>query len=235
MPPAVFVAAAAGDVAGGGMAFFVPGAARVGDVLIAIGATHDNSTVTALIPAESDFEILANLELVPPATGRGQVWVGRHVITGSESGELALAMTSSPAKLAAVSLLYRNLNRVAPIVAGQTSNVVASTNFVCPSLALAAYSDLYLGISFVEAAVAVTQPAGALERFDGAGFGGCQLEVFELLLETPGATGTKIATTAGAQSGIAAAIALAAGAVLGFDKGISFDPPGAIGLPKDGI
>lgn len=131
-------------------------------------------------------------------------------------------------------LVFRGLNPGAPLGSSSSIDVAASTNFACPSRVLAAYSDLYLGIAVAKAAVAVTAPAGTTSRAAAAA-SGHGVNVFSFLLEAPGATGTKTATTAGAQSGIAASLALPADALVGFGKSFTFDPSGAPGLPLKGI
>jgi hypothetical protein len=110
-----------------------------------------------------------------------------------------------------------------------------ASNFVCPARELAAYSDLYIGLVLVTtAATAVTPPAGCLERHEEQA-GGRTLEVFDLLAEATGTTGTKVATVAAAQDGLTASIALAAAPVIGFGKSFTFEPIGAIGLPDEGV
>jgi hypothetical protein len=233
VPPVGFIASSPAAAVGNEFAFATPAAANQGDVLIAIIATTDNSTVLSV--TSTDFETLAHLEIAPPASGRGQIWVLRHVVVDGDVAQLVATASATPTKGAGVMLLFRGLDPFAALVAGDTSNVVGATNFACPSGVLAAYSDMYLGIAFVEASVDVTPPAGTTELADVAGvFGACELEVFQLLAEAVGATGTKTATTAAAQSGMAAAALLAAQAVQ-VAPSITPDIPGAIGFVTVGV
>lgn len=233
MPPIGFIAGAAATAAGGAFTFAVPSSASPGDVLIAIVATTDTSTALSL--TTSDFDVLAHLEKNPPATGRGQVWILRHVVIDGDVAQLVATPSIAPTNGAAAILLFRGIDPGAELVAGDTSNVVGSKNFVCPSEVLASYSDAYLGIAFAEAAVAITPPAGAAELADVAGvFGACELEVFMVLPEAVGVCGTKTATTGANQSGIAAAALVAAQPVL-VAPSITPDIPGAIGFVTVGV
>jgi hypothetical protein len=118
--------------------------------------------------------------------------------------------------------------------------VNASTAFACPSLTLTTYSDLYLGIAWVNGAtVAVTAPASTTKRLDAAqsetpiGASG-ELAIFELLAEAVGSTGTQTAHTVAPRIGIAAAVALKALPPL-LAPAITPDIPGAIGFVTVGV
>lgn len=134
-------------------------------------------------------------------------------------------------------LVIRGANPSSPIVASGVANVAASANFVCPSLALVSYSDLYIGIVGAQDDRTFTPPAGTTELFDvpDSGVPNHGIAAFAYLKESTGASGTKTAVASGAATGWAGALLLAADAIVGFGKSFSFDPIGAIGLPRRGI
>lgn len=226
MPPAVPIAQVIG-VAGAPTTirtFATPAARKAGDTYLAIVATGGAQTLD--VANSSGWEQLAALQ-----TANGTVIVARRIAADTDGPSLQIQVSAVPTFVRSVLLVYRALDPDAVIVGATASAITASVNFVCPTQALARYSDLYLGIVAVSSAtVAVTPPAGTTERYDATG----GLEVFELLAEAAGLTGTKTATTAVAQTGIAASIALATyppASGLSF----TFDPIGAIGLPTVGV
>lgn len=229
MPPAVFVDKAVGvDTAGDLITFTLPATVRAGDVLLALVAgdpTQTGPTADSLL----EWSLLTTL-----AVGPAIVYVLRRTATDDEGVSTAIAFNG--AWLMGVLMDYRGVDAAAAAIGSAIANIAASTNFACPSETLARYSDLYLGIAVVtSAATGVTPPAGTIERHEQQA-GGRTLEVFELLAEAPGATGTKTATTGANQSGVAASIALAALPTLhGLDYPIVLDPPGTIGLPMEGV
>lgn len=232
MPPANFVGSAIGVVGVQDLTLSMPTNVRARDTLLIAFATDDSHG-----GPDFDADELADWALIGTFSGPSStMWVMRREAQPGDVGSVVVPMLdplSDPA--IGVLIAYRNLDPAAAIVGASGTSIASSTNFVCPSRALAAYSDLYLGFVYVEGGeVAVTPPVGTTERLEVQS-DGITLEVFELLAETPGATGTKIATIAGSDLGIAASIALSANALVGFGKSFSFDPIGAIGLPSEGV
>jgi hypothetical protein len=232
VPPAVFVAKVAGVGASLVQSFATPAARKVGDTYLAIIVTQAESGLDPdLSPEWEEMAVLT-------PSGTETIVVARRIAAEDDPGTLTITLTAAGTFIVSALVVYRDLNTTPAIVAPDASatRITASTNFVCPSRTLTRYSDLYLGIVAVtSAAVAVTPPAGTTERHDASDGAGHELEVFDLLAETVGATGTKIATTAGAQSGIAASLALASLPVQGLGKSFAIAPVGSIGLPTVGV
>jgi hypothetical protein len=229
MPPVVFVDKSTGlDDAGSRMTFTLPVTARAGDTLLAVIASDPTQTG----PSNGDrevWDVLAEL-----AVGSAKVYVLRRTVAEDEGIETSIDFNG--AWLQGVLMVYRGLDDGAAALGSAISSIVASTNFVCPSETLVRYSDLYLGIVVVTSAVVlVTNPLSSTERHEELG-ANATLEVFEILPEAPGATGTKTATTAANRTGVAASIALASlPTVQSSLVAIALDPPGTIGLALEGV
>lgn len=234
MPPSQFIATASGalDVTNETLTFAVPSTCKPGDHLIAIiAATTAVSGFDPDIPENAGWESLA---LFAGATATGIV--ARRIFDADTPSTVSLTMDAASASGIGALQVYRDLE-TSPAVGASSSNIAASTNFVCPSRDLTRYSDLYIGIVVVTSAiVAVTNPANTTERHEH-GATAFELEIFDVLPETPGATGTKTATTAANQSGLAASIALAASGLRGGNKTLTgIAPiPGMLGLPTKGV
>jgi hypothetical protein len=237
MPPVQFVSFKQSTGIDGSDTFTfdaIPTGIRKGDTILGIiGA--DPGVVD---PLDGNAGGTAYEKLLTVNTANGTVWVGRTIATGDEDAD-SLAIYSRGTITWGTSLLmvYRDLDLSGACV-GSGVNVAASTNFACPGRTMVRYQDLYLGIVVVSSAnVAVTPPAGGVERFDASDGGTRRLEIFDILLETAGATFSKTATTAGAQSGLAASLALPGAGLRGFGKTLSgiHAIPGMLGLPTKGI
>jgi hypothetical protein len=233
VPPASFVGSSIGTCSNVALQaqFTLPPATKEGDtILLIIGAPTPNAgpNLAALDPA---WELAATF-----ASGAGKVWIVRRAAQADELGNLALPFPDGfPAAGLGLCAVWRNLDTGHAIVASASAAIAASTNFACPTVNLAFYSDLFVGVAFVlTAAVNVTPPAGATERAEVQA-SAMTLEVFDRLREATGATGAQTATTAANQSGIAGSIALAANPLVGFGKSFTLDPPGGIGLPVEGV
>lgn len=230
MPPAQFIAKVAGSwtAATDLVTFATPTIARPGDQLLAVIAC--DTLVDDLVEGQ-DWETIGIL-----TAGTARALVVRHICAGDEPASLSLQLDSVPSWSLSVLLVYRDLDDTAALVGNTASLITTSTNFQCPSQTLTTYSDLYLGIVIVtSAAVSVTEPAGTTERHDGtAGGVSKELEIFELLTEVTGATGSKTATTVAPQTGMAASIALKAKPTLR-PAAIVPDVAGAIGLVTVGV
>ncbi len=238
MPPAVFVAAAAGtyDPFSEDCSFALPSATKPGDTLIFVIASPSGDTLNGdATLASNDF-----LEFVdapfPPSGDPSRIMVCRKIFEASDGPSITIDLNDPGNPILCAVLVYRDLANVASLGASGTETAgVPTTNFVCPSRTLTRYSDLYLGIvTIATAAVAVTPPAGTTERFEQQ-ISGCTLEVFEFLKESAGATGTKTATTVANQQGGAISIALSTNGPRGFGKAIKISPAGCIGLPTEGV
>lgn len=234
MPPANRVGTASATVEAQSFEFATPIAMRPRDTMLAIVATaHTNDGPDFDAEDLEGWEEIASFGAATPA---GKVWILRREALEGDPSTVIVPMLDPLAWGRGALLIYRNLPATAAAVASGFNEVAASINFVCPSLVLTRYSDLYLGIALVTtAAVSVAAPAGTTEIHEVLGVDAYALEVFELLREEPGATGTKTATTAAPQSGLAVALALAADPVIGASKAFGFDPVGAIGLPSEGV
>lgn len=228
MPPALFVAADSAIIGVDSVRFEIPTTSKAGDTLLAIVARKTSDAA----PVDPD-------DWTAAATFVGATYtihVYRRERVASESAHVDIAFDGNIVDPAlGVIAVYRNLNTGADLVASSSANVAASVNYPCPSLVLSTYSDLYIGIPFLATnEVAITPPAGGTTRIHNHG-DGMTLDVFDVLREAVGASGVQIAVAASAQTGIAAALVLAAGPVIGVGKSFSFDPIGAIGLPSRGV
>jgi len=232
MPPAIYVASDAGETGATSIAFQVPTTSKARDTLIAVlatAATNDRPDLDAL--AEDGWEELAELAGAP-----NSIWVLRRERQDGDQANLEIPFVDALADPAiGVLLVYRNLDTGAEMIGGSKSNIAASASFVCPSRMLERYSDLYVGIVLVGTnEVAITPPGGTTERIEYQA-DGLTLAVFDVLLEAVGASGTKTATAASPEDGIAASLAFAADALVGFGKSFTIEPIGAIGLPSRGV
>jgi hypothetical protein len=233
VPPAFFVAEATGATTGGAnhQAFTTPAARKAGDAYIAAivhapGVSHLDFTQ----PGMSAWEEIESVPLV-----NATVILARRAATDSDPATLDLYVTNAGVWILSALIVYRGLDNVAAVVDADALDITTSTNFACPPMQLTTYSDLYIGIVGVTtAATAVTPPAGTSEKHEHA-VSTRELEIFTFHAEAPGATGSKIATTAANQSGVVAALALATGPLLGDGKTFSLDPIGTIGLPVEGV
>lgn len=233
MPPAIFIGAAAGAIDGFEVFHFpLPASTKPGDTAIMVIVGFED---TLVVPDSfDDLTYVDYLDALAIGGDQARVAVARRVIRETDPPVLLVHVGSPGSTTLSCVLVYRDLADVATISASG-SEIAASTNFVCPSRTLARYSDLYLGIVAIRSAgVAVTPPAGTTERYEDT-TGGHTLEAFELRAEAPGATGTKTATTAAAQTGTANSMALAVNGIRGSNKSIKISPAGCIGLPTEGV
>jgi hypothetical protein len=228
--PAAFIAAAAATYAAGPktFTFLTPSSVKERDSMLAFVATDSAASTIASLPA--GWELLATYTLAAR-----RLFVLRRFAAEEEPASHVFTM-SSAVDQGALLLVYRGLDLNAALIEGSATQIATSTNFVCPSRTLVAYSDLYLGIVFVSSSnVAVTHPAGTTERIDAGDAGiATEMEAFELLPEVTGATGTKAATTGANQSGLAASVLFA---TLPPQPAPSITPdiPGAIGFTNVGV
>lgn len=230
MPPALFIADVTGTTGGANteQKFAVPAATRPGDVQIAIVVMAFQGSTLDVANNADGWTLLA----VHALTNATFVVV-RRTAKEADPATLTVNVTAAATWVGSCMLTYRDLEGT--FLASAAGNVAVSTNFVCPSQNATRYSDLYLGIVVVSSAVvAVTPPAGSTERHEHA-IGAREFEVFEVLPEAVGATGTKTATTAANQSGSLISIMLQGNPAPGFGKSFTFTPMGAIGLPVEGI
>ena len=241
MPPATFIVAAAPSFSndpGSGhvvMTFLTPAATKPGDALI------------ILVPAAS----LALGGIDPAKLGAGWTVIGttaaasglalsivRRVATDTEPPSHAVTVLDTPTTIAGALLVYRGLDNGAALIAVSAVDVGVNTSFPCPSRTLVAYSDLYLGIAFTSAtgAAVFTAPAGTTERFNLTEVftSTVQLQVFELLKESTGATGAQQTTAAASETGLAASLLLAT-LPAQLAPSITPDIPGAIGFVTVGV
>jgi hypothetical protein len=236
MPPAAFIAAAGatlsiGSTGATSLTALVPTTVQPRDSLLFVIAASDLATgdvAPTTLPA--GWSVLGRF-----ATTTRVVNVLRRIATDTEPPSHTIATvgtTGAGIAVGGVLLVYRGLDSGAPRVDGGIVDVTASTAFPCPSLTLAVYSDLYLGIAMNTTVATFAPPSGATERFEAVT--NVELEVFELLREATGATGTQTATASGAVSGLAAAIALKTLPPLPAPA-ITPDVPGAIGFVTVGV
>jgi hypothetical protein len=238
MPPAAFIASATcsfSTVGGRGvLTFLTPSTVALGDTLLLAVTSFDLTNGAAdASQLPGGWGVVASYL----STSAQIVTILRRIATDTEPPSHAITLTGITSACGAL-VVYRGLDSGAAVVAGAISDIVASTSFVCPSLTLTTYSDLYLGIAWVSnGSVAVTAPAGTTKRLDAAQTptgAPCELAVFELLEEATGPTGTQTATTAAAHNGLAAAIALKTLPPLPAPA-ITPDIPGAIGFVTVGV
>lgn len=236
MPPAAFIAASGATLSIGGtgatrLTALVPSTMQPGDALLFVIAANDRTTGDVAPTALPDgWNVLDRF-----ATATRVVNVLRRIATDTEPPSHTIVMvgtTGAGIAVGGVLLVYRGLDSGAPRVDGGIVDVTAATAFPCPSLTLAAYSDLYLGIAMNTTVATFAPPAGATERFEA--LSNVELEVFELLREAAGATGTQTATASGTVSGLAAAVAFKTLPPLPAPA-ITPDVPGAIGFVTVGV
>lgn len=232
MPPAVYIGNA-GDawtssVDGGiwSASFPVPAATKPGDLLIA---------VLAMAPEALAVDDAAWTEDLSVQLFNARVIAASRVAQEDDPAELELELDGAPSSWVLGTLLvYRGLDTVVGLVEASAVNVAAAAAYPCPSRALTRYSDLYLGIAATSnAAVEITPPAGAIERYTDS-TAGQAIEIFDLLAEAVGATGAQIATTAVAHNGIAASLAYQ-GRPAATGRSFALAPVGAPGLPIKGV
>jgi len=231
MPPAIYVA---GDTAGAPagaseLELLTPSTTRAGDTMLAIVVTH----VDVEVEVGDEWTILA--DLTTPEDGR--ITILRRPARDGDASSVSLPFAGGSAveRSIAALLILRGVDPHAELVASDAVDVSGAQEFPCPSLELAAYSDLYLGIvAAISDETTFAQPSDARLLIEGDG-DGMTIAVFGRWPETPGPTGTQEATAALEVAGVAAAIALSADALRGLGKSFAFDPPGAIGLPTEGV
>lgn len=230
MPPALFITKVAATAPSSTTwQIALPAAAKPGDtVLLVVGCDTGQTGLNAA--SSPGWESIGNTAIV----GSRAILL-RYELTGAEGPTITATMTGARTWGFGAALVYRALAKGEPIVGQSSTTITSSTNFSCPGIALVRYSDMFLGVVVVtSAATAVTPPAAGTER-DEQQSGGRTMEVFEVLKEAPGGTGTQTATTGANQSGLAASFAIVAGPLLASDKVIAFEPSGAIGLPTEGV
>lgn len=227
MPPAAFIAVTAGVQAIDRVAFTTPSAVKTRDTLLAIIASIDPDEAQVVDMPEG-WEQLAEFPLL-----NGIITILRREVVDEEPPTHEVALVADPFVVAAL-IAYRGLDANSPMLEATATAINASTNFVCPSRTLTTYSELYLGLVFVSASVAITHPAGTTERYDANGAGPSRLQIFELLPELVGATGTKTSTVAAPQSGVAAS-ALFKVQATPLVQSLVPDVPGAIGFVEVGV
>jgi len=226
VPPILFIASTAGSLGASSFTFDMPTKARPSDVLIAAMWTANTGQNVDDDPTW--------IELLSLTTGSGQLLVVGRVVDGTEGHTIELPIANpGGAFLVAGLLMYRGAGLSLGPVDGSGTLVSASTNWPCPSRTPAVYSDMYLGFACSTTATAFAPPGGCIERFEAASVG--ELEIFELLPEATTATGVKTATTGVAGSGLAASALIPAGGLVAIGKVLAFDPPGALGLPTEGV
>ena len=242
MPPAAFIAAAtcsfSTEPATGNLVitFLTPPTTAPGDTLL-IAAVSNDATDGAVDASKlpSGWSIVATHTTITAQIAT----LLRRLATDTEPPSHAITFAGLAVAGGAL-LVYRGLDRGAAVVDGNIADVNVSTAFACPSLTLTTYSDLYLGIAWVNGAtVAVTAPAGTTKRLDVAQSetpigASCELAIFELLAEAVGSTGTQTAHIVAPHIGIAAAVALRALPPLPAPA-ITPDIPGAIGFVTVGV
>ena len=230
MPPAIPVATVAAVAGAQAFTFTTPATTKVRDSVLLVLATDSTNGPDLTAASSSGWSQLGSF-----TSGASKIWLLRREALLEDTGNVSIPFLAALAWGIGAALVYRNLNTGAALVGSSSTAIAASTNFVCPAQVLGQYSDLYLGIVLVtSAATAVAPPAGCTERIE-VQTGGRTLEVFDVLAEATGTTGTKTATTGAAQTGIAASAALSADAIVGYGLQFSFDPIGAIGLPSKGV
>jgi hypothetical protein len=202
MPPVAFIDKAIGSLDSSTFTFQIPQRTKIGDqlaVMLCVGLT-DEITMDANPDA---FDVASCAVSASALLFIVRVWYVEEigptftveVDTGVPSfGHAVLIVLRGPSDAAIAEL--------------SATGISASTNFICPSRALAGYADLYMGIVLVETAeTAITAPAGCTEIAEDQA-GGRTLAAFICYAETAGATGTKTATVGANQSGGAASVSI---------------------------
>jgi hypothetical protein len=243
MPPVLFVGVAnapyTAQNASSNLAEFelvVPADAREGDTLVAVlavsGGQVDFANLDGAPLAKSSWSVVDIFDI---SSGTYMLFVLRHECTDDEPASYLLeALEAGGLRGHGAVLAYRGLAPAAAVDAN-IAEVVASTNFACPGVTLAAYSDLFIGVAFASGSQPTfTPPAGGVERFDSAGFPTRALSIFDYRHDAAGALAAQVAIASLAASGFAASIVLAANATPGLDKALQMTVPGAIGLLSEG-
>lgn len=236
MPPQIYVASANATyvAASGTMTFPTPSPAslRAGDwmyiVLALESAVATINTIDGVALVDSGWSQMTNA-----VVGGTRKWIvfGRE-LAGDEGANVVVVLDTLAVLGAGVVLVYRNTNGNA--YEGSVSAVAASVNFICPSRTLTTYSDLFLGVTWARLGSVMTPPAGATERIENTATDGT-LAVFDVLPEVVGATGVKTAVGGTARNGFAGSLAIQASGLRAVGKVFAISPPGAIGLPTEGV
>lgn len=233
MLPLVFIGDVTGTGGGVTQSFAVPAATKPGDKQIAIIAVAPQISHVDVDDGDNPY---GWEELAAIALTSATIIVARRTALDDDPDTLTLKVTAAATWVMSAMETYRGDLDTTAAVGAAGADVAASTSFACPSQNLARYSDLYLGIAVVTSAgVAVTPPAGTTERHEHSA-AGRTLQAFDLLPETPGATGVKAATTGANQTGSAASIALTTTGLIGGKSLTDVSPvPGMLGLPMWGV
>lgn len=233
MPPIQFIATVAGVLnAGTTYDFAVPTTAKPGDKLIAVIACDPGPGARLSGVSAEWFEFAAF------DRANATLLFCYHELSSADPGTMSITIDSAITWIIPTLVAYRDM-AAAPDQDLSLSmvNVAATTIFPCPSLTLPIYSDLYLGVAIETSANAtLTKPANANERYNAA-TGARRACIFDFLPNATGAIGAKNATTAGAQSGVAASVRLPANGIRAIGKTLSnIAPiPGMLGLPIIGV
>lgn len=242
MPPVTYwqQTAIAWDLAMLTATISVPSRARPGDTLVAILAT--STLIGQTTPA--GWQVFG--QLIDSVSGTGvNFLVLFRVVEEDEPATAAIVYAGAPAvpPLGAC-LLYRGLDaeQTVPVGAGFSKFSVATTHLVAPSAALAAYSDVYIGMFWSAAVGATYTPINSLvERVDVATGGGTagSFAIADVLPGVAGASGGREATCSAAATGAAACVVLAARGLPSAVDVAALTPtigaPGTIGLPLEGV
>lgn len=231
MPPISFVGASTATqtpIGNGPVVATTPSLVKRGDLLLFVIAQNDNTNTVPAPPA--GWTLFAS-----QGDTNGRVLIHWRIVTDDEAPSHALQLANGTLRCAAVLLAYRAAADRAVVLSGG-GNVTATTQFTCPSLNVVQHSELYLGVcQCTTAAVAITSPGGTTQRHSANGTGtDNSILVFDTLPEAIGASGTKTATTAAAQSGIAMAFLVRAQPAVAAPELVP-DIPGAIGFVEIGV
>lgn len=238
MPPAIFIGAVRSYPNGAfnyRRLFDIPLTVKPGDVMIALRSGDGDATSNRLDTTNNAY---GWKELGFSTQAQANFLACARVAKSDDPPTVEMQTNGAFTWEEALLVVYRNLDpAILQVGAVAANNVAASTNFICPSQLLTKYSDLWLGFVAVKADVAITTPVGTTKRLETVGYAaGRRFCAFDFLAETPGATGTKTATTGANQNGVAGSLAIAASGLLGGKSLSGISPvPGMLGLPRRGV
>lgn len=232
MPPIIFVAGAAStwNAGAGSLSIATPAAVKPGDLLLMVLCFHVGAYPLLTVDGLADV-VAAGWEQSTTVLSANTVVVLRRTVTDSEPANHTATFTAAVQGQAAL-VAFRGADPLAAMDAVAAVNSVATTNHLCPSKVLAAYSSLYLGIVMLAGAFG-PPPVGTtmvLAVNDGTN----SIAIFTKRPDVAGATGTQTLTTGAARTGVAASFMIDAPATLG-PVGFSLSPVGSIGLPTVGV
>ena len=180
-----------------------PTGTQANDTLIAqvVAAGGTGTTITA----PSGWTLIAT------ATNATNVRTAtyRHLAVGGDPANWAWTLSTSKPAAGGIAA-YTGVDTTNPIDVTATATASAATSHVAPTVTTTTWNGLHLAVHGLTTATTVTPAAGATERHDRASAGTTPVtaELADSPLTTPGATGTRTATSPAAANSASQTITL---------------------------